>query len=70
MFYFTFQEIYDEQFVKTVYSAPLLTIGQAVSGALSEYRAVRVQYSDKQSFKTQAKQLGIMDDFKVCCKGD
>lgn len=58
------KEIYDEQFVKTVYSAPLLTIGQAVSGALSEYRAVRVQYSDKQSFKTQAKQLGIMDDFK------
>ena len=36
-----------------------------LTGAQPEHRTVRVQYSDKQSFKTQAKALGIMEDLKV-----
>ncbi len=59
------QNRYDEAFAKTVYGVPLLTLNQVLTGALPEQRAVRVQYSDKQSFKTQAKQLGIMEDLKV-----
>ena len=62
---FIFQSHYDESFAKTVYSAPLLTLTQVLTGAQPEHRTVRVQYSDKQSFKTQAKALGIMEDLKV-----
>jgi alpha-1,3-mannosyl-glycoprotein beta-1,2-N-acetylglucosaminyltransferase len=58
------KEKYDEDFVKMLYGLPLLSIGQAVSGSQKEHNAIRVQYTDKQSFKSQAKQLGIMDDFK------
>ena len=61
----TFQSNYDETFAKTVYGAPLLTLSQVLTGAQPEHRTVRVQYSDKQSFKTQAKALGIMEDLKV-----
>ena len=62
---YNFQSNYDETFAKTVYGAPLLTLSQVLTGAQPEHRTVRVQYSDKQSFKTQAKSLGIMEDLKV-----
>ena len=69
MFFISFQEKYDESFVQTVYSAPLFTMRQVVGGSQPHQRVVRVQYSDKQGFKTQAKQLGIMDDLKVGGQG-
>lgn len=61
----SFQDAYDERFRRDVYGAPLLSIAQVISGDRPEETVVRVQYSDRISFKTQAKQLGLMDDFKV-----
>ena len=59
------QENYDNSFLKTVYGAPLLTVNQVLQGSMSQYRVVRVQYTDKQTFKQYANLLGIMDDLKV-----
>ncbi|CAL1529618.1 unnamed protein product [Lymnaea stagnalis] len=56
---------YDELFIKKVYSAPQLTEGQVKLGDRAADTVVRVEYRDKSSFKTLAKQLGIMDDFKA-----
>lgn len=66
---FPLQEQYDSKYVDQVYSTPLLTLSQVLTGSRPELRAVRLQYSDKQSFKTQAKQLGLMEDLKVSIEG-
>ncbi|ELT99414.1 hypothetical protein CAPTEDRAFT_149783 [Capitella teleta] len=58
------KDIYDDHYVHDVYSAPLMSIRQVIIGDSPDIKVVRVQYSDKVSFKTQAKQLGLMDDFK------
>ena len=60
-----FQENYDESFVQRVYSSPLLSISEVMSGAKPEAQAVRIQYENKISYKVLAKKLGIMDDLKV-----
>jgi hypothetical protein len=62
------QEHYDDKFVQQVYSTPLMTLSQVLTESRPELPAVRLQYSDKQGFKAQAKQLGIMDDLKVIVK--
>lgn len=59
------QEKYDEIFTKKVYSAPALTGNEVKNGERSSDTVVRVEYTDKESFKRLAKALGIMDDFKV-----
>ena len=43
-----------------------MTMSQVLSNYDPEKTEVRVQYSDKQSYKTQSKKMGIMDDLKVC----
>ncbi|KAK2176493.1 hypothetical protein NP493_659g01051 [Ridgeia piscesae] len=58
------KENYDEKFVQTVYSAPLMSVSQVVSGARPEETAVRIQYDDKMSYKVLSKKLGLMDDLK------
>lgn len=58
------RENYDEPFIRTVYGTPLLTVSQLLSGSESSLKTVRVQYRDKESFKSQAKLMGIMDDLK------
>eukprot|EP00920_Eleutheroschizon_duboscqi_P029710 GHVT01072117.1.p1 GENE.GHVT01072117.1~~GHVT01072117.1.p1 ORF type:complete len:453 (-),score=31.11 GHVT01072117.1:524-1882(-) len=58
------KEHYDDKFVQQVYSTPLMTLSQVLTESRPELPAVRLQYSDKQGFKVQAKQLGIMDDLK------
>ena len=59
------KENYDEPFVKKVYGLPLLTVSQVTSGAQSQHKEVRVQYTDKNNYKSYAKMLGIMEDLKV-----
>lgn len=59
------KENYDPMFRKKVYSAPMLTASQVRTGDLPMEKVVRVEYTGKDSFKRQAKQLGIMDDFKA-----
>ncbi|KAH9492834.1 Alpha-1,3-mannosyl-glycoprotein 2-beta-N-acetylglucosaminyltransferase [Bulinus truncatus] len=46
-------------------SAPLLTGQQVKNGVQPMDKVVRVEYTDKDSFKKLAKLLGIMDDFKA-----
>lgn len=58
------KEKYDEEFVKRVYSAPLLSLNDALKNAHPEHVAVRVEYNTKNSFKTISKKLGLMDDLK------
>uniref|UniRef100_A0A3B1K1I4 Alpha-1,3-mannosyl-glycoprotein 2-beta-N-acetylglucosaminyltransferase n=1 Tax=Astyanax mexicanus TaxID=7994 RepID=A0A3B1K1I4_ASTMX len=55
---------YDEDFVKEVYSAPVVTVEDLQSGKLSGPGPFQVQYSSPESFKTLARNLGVMDDLK------
>ena len=60
------QDNYDRIFEQQVYSSPLLTASEVVSGLRpSKDSTIRVQYNDLTSFKSAAKLLGIMDDIKV-----
>lgn len=59
------QENYDEPFVRTVYGSPLMTAVHLLAGEQPNLPAVRIQYRGKENFKSQAKLLGIMDDFKA-----
>ena len=57
-------------FSKKVYSAPLMSGYDVKKGSSPNEKVVRVEYTDKVTFKKLAKLLGIMDDFKViflCC---
>ncbi|XP_005113078.2 alpha-1,3-mannosyl-glycoprotein 2-beta-N-acetylglucosaminyltransferase [Aplysia californica] len=56
---------YDEMFAKKIYSAPLLTAAEVTKGDRPNETVVRVEYTNKDSFKKLAKALGIMDDFKA-----
>lgn len=59
------QDQYDPMFRQEVYGAPAMGAIDAKNGAKPELTMVRVEYNNKDSFKKLAKQLGIMDDFKV-----
>ena len=67
-FFLFFQERYDVDFVKLIYSCKLVTATDVVNGAGKKEKCLRVQYSSKEEFKTYAKQLGTMDDLKVSWK--
>ena len=64
-FQFFFQENYDPTFHDKVYSTPLVSVSEVMAGKKKTLSALRVQYSTKEEFKSAAKKLGIMDDFKV-----
>ncbi|XP_064471603.1 alpha-1,3-mannosyl-glycoprotein 2-beta-N-acetylglucosaminyltransferase-like [Ornithodoros turicata] len=55
---------YDVTFVKEVYGSPSVTIKQLLKGGVEGSEPVRVTYDSKASFKTIAKSLSLMDDFK------
>ena len=52
-------------FVKMVYDTPLMTVREVQQAQRPEEKAVHVLYTDKNSFKSHAKALGLMDDLKV-----
>lgn len=59
------KEKYDENFIKEVYSAPLVKIEDLQQGgSLKGIGPYRVQYSSRDSFKVFARNLGVMDDLK------
>lgn len=60
-----FQPVYDPRFMKTVYEAPVLTVEELLSDSKPETKVVRLQYNNKDSFKSIAKILAIMEDIKV-----
>lgn len=48
-----------------VYGCPLKTTVKLLADEQLNSQAVRIQYRGKENFKSQAKILGIMDDFKA-----
>ncbi|XP_065136799.1 alpha-1,3-mannosyl-glycoprotein 2-beta-N-acetylglucosaminyltransferase a isoform X1 [Paramisgurnus dabryanus] len=58
------KETYDKTFDKEVYSAEVVTMEDLQGGKLSGPGPFRLQYSSADSFKTLARNLGIMDDLK------
>ncbi|XP_060936965.1 alpha-1,3-mannosyl-glycoprotein 2-beta-N-acetylglucosaminyltransferase a [Limanda limanda] len=58
------EETYRNNLEKEVYSAPVVTYEDVKQGQLKGPGPFRLQYSSKDSFKVQAKNLGIMDDLK------
>lgn len=55
---------YDVAFVKEVYGSPSVMLHQLLKGNVETKGSVRVTYTSKENFKTVAKKLAIMDDFK------
>ncbi|XP_055749294.1 alpha-1,3-mannosyl-glycoprotein 2-beta-N-acetylglucosaminyltransferase-like [Salvelinus fontinalis] len=59
------KENFDVNFVKQVYSAPLIKVEELQQGGgLTGTGPYRVQYSTRDNFKVLARNLGVMDDFK------
>ncbi|XP_070535872.1 alpha-1,3-mannosyl-glycoprotein 2-beta-N-acetylglucosaminyltransferase-like [Ptychodera flava] len=56
---------YDAAFLKEVYDAPSITLNQLTKENGLGHTVVRIQYTDKDTFKNHAKVLGIMNDFKA-----
>lgn len=56
---------YDPAFHEKVYNTPLASVAEVMGGKRRQLPALRVQYSTKEEFKSAAKKLGIMDDFKA-----
>ena len=61
---FPSQDEYDEAFRKEVYGAPEVKLKDLQKSKVAG-SPVRIRYSTKDSFKSMAKALGIMNDFKV-----
>lgn len=55
---------YDKEFVKHVYSCPVVTFEEIRRGLVTTKAPVRIQYNTKDQYKRTAKLLGLMDDFK------
>ncbi|XP_052084095.1 alpha-1,3-mannosyl-glycoprotein 2-beta-N-acetylglucosaminyltransferase-like isoform X1 [Mytilus californianus] len=59
------KENYDPTFHKMVYETPLASVTDVITLRKRTLPALRVQYSSKEEFKSAAKQLKIMEDFKA-----
>ena len=52
-------------FKEHIYSLPEISVGEVQAKSRQNFPEVRVTYRTKDEFKSLAKKLGIMDDFKV-----
>lgn len=59
------KENYDKGFVAEIYKLPVVTFQELRQGLVQTKGAVRIQYTNRNQFKESARNLGIMDDFKV-----
>ncbi|XP_069103242.1 alpha-1,3-mannosyl-glycoprotein 2-beta-N-acetylglucosaminyltransferase-like isoform X2 [Argopecten irradians] len=59
------KENYDPWFKSMVYDTPEVTVAEVMSGSKKHLKALRVTYTTKEQYKSIAKRLGIMDDFKA-----
>lgn len=64
----TFQEVYDNEFMKAVYQSAVVSYEDLIRGKVNYDGAVRIVYHNRDSYKRVTKLLGLMDDFKVCAK--
>ncbi|CAO1352883.1 unnamed protein product [Diamesa serratosioi] len=58
------QSNYDEAFKTKVYQTPIVTYEELRRGLVKTKDAVRIQYNNRNQYKSTAKMLGLMDDFK------
>lgn len=58
------KENYDKTFNDDVYQAPVVTLDELRRDLVTSKGPVRIQYSNRNQYKSAAKALGIMDDFK------
>lgn len=58
------KENFERTFLAEVYDAPEVRVEELLGNQRKELGAVRVQYSNRDTFKAFAKALGIMDDLK------
>jgi alpha-1,3-mannosyl-glycoprotein beta-1,2-N-acetylglucosaminyltransferase len=56
---------YDKTFLSEVYQTPVVTFEELRRGIVNSKGPVRIQYNNRNQYKSAAKSLGIMDDFKV-----
>lgn len=56
---------YDKNFVAEIYKLPVVTFQELRQGLVQTKGPVRIQYTNRNQFKESARNLGIMDDFKV-----
>ena len=60
------QSIYDADYIRHVYSLPLVPAPDVRTNTNLPFDGpVRITYHTKDTFKSAAKLLGLMDDFKV-----
>jgi alpha-1,3-mannosyl-glycoprotein beta-1,2-N-acetylglucosaminyltransferase len=59
------KENYDASFMKEVYQTPVVTFEELRRGIVNSKGPVRIQYNNRNQYKSSARSLGIMDDFKV-----
>lgn len=55
---------YDSEWVKGIYKLPLVSVDDVLKNKNPEHKEVRIEYVTKNDFKSLAKRMGIMDDFK------
>ncbi|XP_008214375.1 alpha-1,3-mannosyl-glycoprotein 2-beta-N-acetylglucosaminyltransferase [Nasonia vitripennis] len=58
------KENYDLSFVNQVYKSEVITYADLKKGKFNSPGSVRIPYHTRQTYKTTAKMLGLMDDFK------
>lgn len=59
------KENYDKTFIADVYQVPVVTLDELRRDMVKTEGPVRIPYSNRNQYKSAAKALGIMDDFKV-----
>lgn len=61
------KENYDRTYLDDVYKVPVVTLDELRRDMVNVAGPVRIPYSNRNQYKSAAKALGIMDDFKVSC---
>lgn len=59
------QNNYDMNFVNEVYQSKIIDFEELKSGSIIDRVPGRIPYDSRLSYKSKAKMLGLMDDFKV-----
>jgi alpha-1,3-mannosyl-glycoprotein beta-1,2-N-acetylglucosaminyltransferase len=56
---------YDKSYIDEVYKIPVVTFEELRQGLVKVDGPVRIQYNNRNQYKAAARNLGLMDDFKV-----
>lgn len=65
-FYVIFeQDVYDAEFLRSVYQSAIVSYQELKEDKIAYDGPVRIIYHTKDTYKKNARLLGLMDDFKV-----